>query len=451
MRQGCRRSIVIASVKVGMYTDLMIEANVIIIGGGPAGLAAAAFSEKAYVLERLPRPGTKLLATGGGRCNITHDAEVDEIVPLFGKHGRFITPAVRAWPPSAIREFLHEWKVPTVVDADGCVFPASGQASHVRDALVAAAQAAGAEIHCDVRVKRIRLNGAGDCMRGVETDTGAFIPARVVILAAGGQSYPKLGSDGSSFALAEEIGLAVTPRYPALAALVTVEKWGTALAGIACPNASLRLTGKGFSREPVSGPILFTHKGLSGPPALALSGTIAQARHETGQPVAVAISFLADRRHDDWIACFDAWRQASGARRVRLLLGGEIPKALAEQVCRLAGIGEETTAAQLTRDEAKHLAEHCVACPLTVTATDGWDRAMLTRGGIALSELTAKTLACKRIAGLYCVGECVDLDAPCGGYNLTWALASGRLAAESARRHMSGQAPRPAAPQKNMN
>ena len=121
-------------------------------------------------------------------------------------------------------------------------------------------------------------------------------------------------------------------------------------------------------------------------------------------------------------------------RRVRLLLGSELPKALAEQVCRLAGIGGETTPAQLTREELVRLAELCAACPLTVRKTDGWDRAMLTRGGIALSELSPKTLASKRVAGLYCVGECVDLDAPCGGYNLTWALASGRLAAEAARR-----------------
>lgn len=415
-----------------------MEANIIIIGGGPAGLAAAAFSENACVLERLPRLGTKLLATGGGRCNITHDSEVDEMVPIFGKRGRFITSAVRAWPPSAIREFLHDWKVPTVVESDGCVFPVSGRAMDVRDALVAAGQAAGAEIHCGVRVKRIRLNEAGDCVSGVETDTDAFIPARVVILAAGGQSYPKLGSDGSSFALAEDVGLVVTPRYPALGSLFTAEKWVSGFAGMSCLDASLRINVKGHLREGVRGPILFTHKGLSGPPALALSGAIAQARHETGKPVEVAIAFLAGRTHDDWIACFEMWRQHSGVRRVRLLLGGELPKALAEQVCRLVGLGDHTTAAQLTRDEAKRLAEMCVACPLTVTATDGWDRAMLTRGGIALSELSPKTLESKRISGLYCVGECVDLDAPCGGYNLTWALASGRLAAESAQRHLRG-------------
>lgn len=411
-----------------------METTVIIIGGGPAGLAAAAFSENACVLERLPRSGTKLLATGGGRCNITHDAEVDALFPMFGKQGRFITSAVRAWPPAAIREFLHQWKVPTVVESDGCVFPVSGRAVDVRDALAAAAQAAGAEIRCGVRVKRIRLNAAGDGVRGVETESGALISARVVVLAAGGQARPELGSDGSSFALAEGVGLAVTPRYPALGALYTEENWVGDLAGISCPDALLRLSGKKVSRNAVRGPLLFTHKGLSGPPALALSGAIAQARRETGQSVRLTLAFRADRAQEDWMACFDGWRQTSGVRRVRLLLGSELPKALAEQVCRLAGIGGETTPAQLTREELVRLAELCAACPLTVRKTDGWDRAMLTRGGIALSELSPKTLASKRVAGLYCVGECVDLDAPCGGYNLTWALASGRLAAEAARR-----------------
>lgn len=414
-----------------------MEANVIIIGGGVAGLAAAAFSEHACVLERLPRPGTKLLATGGGRCNITHDAEVDEIFPMFGKHGRFITPAVRSWPPAAIREFLHAWKVPTVIESDGCVFPASGRAAAVCDALVAAGQAVGAEIRCGAQVKRIRLNEAGDCVSGVEIDTGAFISARMVILAAGGQARPELGSDGSSFTLAEEAGLAVTPRYPALGALHMVENWVGGLAGVPCPDALLRFNEKNKSCNVARGPVLFTHQGLSGPPALALSGAVAQMCHETGQPVRLTVAFRADYTRKDWVACFDEWRQTSGMRRVRLLLGGELPKALAEQICRLADINGETTAAQLTRNELRRLSELCVACPLTVRTTDGWDRAMLTRGGIALNELSPKTLASKRVAGLYCVGECVDVDAPCGGYNLTWALASGRLAAESARRFLA--------------
>jgi hypothetical protein len=141
------------------------------------------------------------------------------------------------------------------------------------------------------------------------------------------------------------------------------------------------------------------------------------------------MAFIADLALADWMDVFESWRRGFGTRRVHKLLAETLPKALAVELCQLAGAEEETTVAHLTRGQTERLAALCAACPLTATATDGWDKAMITRGGVALGELDPKTLACRKIQGLHCVGELVDLDAPCGGYNLTWALASGRLAA----------------------
>ncbi len=407
-----------------------MQYETIIIGGGVSGLAAAAFSRHALVLERMKQPGRKLLATGGGRCNITHDADVAGLMSKFGKCARFMIDALYTWDSDGIRAFFEERGVPTVVEDDGCVFPVSGRAGDVLDVLIGAAREAGAEIRCGVKVKRVLLDEAGTAVRGIETDSGEVIAAKRVILAAGGCCKPELGSDGSGFAMARDLGLKVTPVYPSLGSLVVEEKWVAALAGLSCPNAVLKIASTGYPHEPISGSLLFTHKGLSGPPALAISGRVAQALDEVGGRIRLKISFRDDRQLDDWIALFESWRRPFGTRLVRKLLAEALPKALAEVLCKLAGLEEVTTVANFNRGQTERLAELCAVCPVMVSATEGWDKAMMTRGGVALSELNPKSLMCKRIAGLYCVGELVDLDAPCGGYNLTWALASGRLAGE---------------------
>lgn len=397
----------------------------LIIGAGAAGLAAAAFATgRTLVLERLDRPGVKLLATGGGRCNLTRDGDPADIIAAFGKRGRFTADALRRWPPAEIRRFFADRGVPTVVEADGAVFPASDCAADVRGALVDAARRAGVEFRFGVKVARLLLDEARTAVRGVETDRGEVFTAPRVILAAGGRAWPVLGSDGSGLALAREAGLAVEPPMPALVPLVAAERWVGELAGVSCPDAVVSIAPRGRA---VRGPLLFTHRGLSGPAVLALSGDVAQALAEDS-PTRLRIAFRADRTVADWQAAFASWRKDRGARLVRNLLADELPKALAHRLCEQAGVGEGVVAARLDRAAAESLATLCAACPVAVSATEGWDRAMVTRGGVALSELDPKTLGARRVAGLRVVGELVDLDAPCGGYNLTWAFASGRLA-----------------------
>lgn len=420
----------------------------VIIGGGPAGLTAACFAPgRPLLFERLSRPGRKLLATGGGRCNLTHAAEPEAVAAAFGRNGRFAMPALAAFPPAAIRAFFRERGVETCEEPDGCVFPVSQKSADVLHVLEGAARANGAEIRCGVRVTRLVFEDTaqeeGDHkmalpsrrVAAVETTAGP-LPVRRVILAAGGQSYPSLGSNGAGFALAREIGLSVVQPVPALAGLITAETWPGTLAGVVCERGGLRLDVRGAPKQFVTGPLLFTHRGLSGPPALMLSGEIAarlaasdEDERRPGAPVAVPVrvSFIAARTAADWLKLFGGWRRAHGGRAMHNLLAGELPRGLACALCEQAG-ARETAAARTGRTTLEKLAAACADQTLSVTATEGWDRAMLTRGGVALKELDPATLACRRIGGLYCAGETVDLDAPCGGYNLTWAFASGRLA-----------------------
>ncbi len=411
----------------------MNNSDTLIIGGGPAGLTAACFTRgRTVVLDRLSAPARKLLATGGGRCNLTYDTDAAGIMGRFGPQARFMAPALHAFPPAAIRAFFLGLGLETAVEPDGCVFPVSQKAADVVQALVRAARANGADLRCGVRATRLVVEpagaGGGATARviGVETTHG-LLHARRVILAAGGQSYPSLGSDGSGFALARAAGLALTTPVPALAGLVTRESWPGTLAGIVLEQGGLRLDVKGASKRLLTGPVLLTHKGLSGPPALALAGEIA-ARLLTGPEVPVRVSFIAARSAADWLALFEAWRQQHGGRALHNLLAGELPRALATALCALSGAAE-IAVARAKRGTLETLAASCADLPLHCVATEGWERAMATRGGVALSELDPKTLACRRIEGLFCAGEVVDLDGPCGGYNLTWAFASGRLAA----------------------
>ena len=410
----------------------------LIIGGGPAGLTAACFSGgHTVVLERLGAPARKLLAAGGGRCNLTHDTGVDGVMAAFGRHSRFMSPALHAFPPAALRAFFSGLGVATCVEPDGCVFPVSQKAADVAQALERAARANGAEIRCGVRATRLILEpeaGAGEApafrVRGVETSQGTLTADRV-ILAAGGQSYPDLGSDGSGFALARAAGLAVTTPVPALAGLVTRETWPGSLAGIVLEQASLRLDAKGAAKHAFTGPVLFTHKGLSGLPALDLSGEVA-ARLLESPEVRVRLACIASRTAGDWLERFEEWRLRHGGRALHNLLSGELPRALATTLCGLAGAAE-CAAARAKKSTLEALASACAEVPLHVVNTEGWNRAMVTRGGVALNELDPKTLACRRVRGLFCAGEVVDLDGRCGGFNLTWAFASGRLAGASAR------------------
>lgn len=425
-----------------------MSVNTLIIGGGPAGLTAALFSAgPTLVLDRMPAPGRKLLATGGGRCNLTHETDAAGIMAAFGRQARFMAPALHGFPPAAIRAFFREHGVETLVEPDGCVFPVSQKAVDVVHALERAARAQGAAIRCGVRALRLELEPDRDGPAGpqrvvaVETTEGR-IPARHVILAAGGQSYPSLGSDGSGFELARQAGLAVTPPVPGLAGLVTREAWPRTLAGIVMERGGLRLDVKGAPKAFLTGAVLFTHKGLSGPPALDLSGEIAARLLELRPPssapcppssapcppaIPVRVSFDTARGVPDWQALFESWRTRYGGRALHNLLSGELPRALAAALCDLTG-AKEVAAARAKKETLRALAEACADLRLHITDTEGWDRAMVTRGGVALRELDPQTLACRNLRGLACAGEVVDLDGRCGGYNLTWAFASGRLA-----------------------
>ena len=403
----------------------------LVVGAGPAGLlaaiAAAELGRRVVLLEQLPRPGVKLLATGGGRCNLTNTLPPDEFPARFGRHGRFILPALDAFGPDALRRFLHSLGVPTAAPDGLHVFPVSDSAADVRRALVRRARELGVRLCLATTADALWIEG--DALRGIQTSRGR-VAANAVILATGGKGYPDLGATGSGYALAREAGHSIVEPTPALVSLVTRETWPRELAGLALSPAGVRIDLAGRPPACITGDLLFTHTGLSGPAVLDLSGDVAVLLRDRSE-VPLRLDLAPRTTRADWLARFDSWPLSEGRKTIRTLLAAHFPRALADVLCRLAGLDPATRPAQVSRPARRTLAGLLTALPLTVTATEGWDRAMITRGGVALKEVDPQTLRSRLVPGLAFAGEILDLDGPSGGFNLQWAFSSGHLAGSS--------------------
>ena len=452
--------------------------DVAVVGAGPAGqmaaIAAAERGRRVVLLEQMPRPGLKLLASGGGRANLTHLADAAAFFAAFGRHGRFLAPALAALDPPGLRRFLDGLGVPTEAEADGRVFPASQRSSDVQAALGRRLRALGVEVR--LRRRAVRLILDGDRVRGLDVRRlaprggraqeiprggsphppraqdnalpcgGVARPVRAgepgpsgspspavrfaadrVILACGGRSWPGLGGTGGGYALARQAGHTLVEPVPGLVPLVVGEPWPARLAGVALAGARVWIDRPAFRKAGVAGDVLFTHRGVSGPAVLDLSASVAGLLAEGG-PVPVCVEPVAGMDADRWAGLLDVWRTSAGRRHVATLLAERLPASVGRMVCELAGVAAETPAGRLGAAGRHSLAGTLGRLELTVTGTEGFGVAFVTRGGVSLKEVDPHTLASRRVAGLHFAGEMLDLDGPSGGFNLHWAFASGRLA-----------------------
>ena len=443
-------------VTVSRTTD---AATLVIVGAGPAGMMAAIAAAEAgqgvrspddvrrlapssprvVLLEQLDRPGAKLLVTGGGRCNLTNTLRPEAFMAHFGRLGRFMAPALAALDSHGLRELLNGLGVPTHVREGHSVYPASESAKDVLAALRHRLKALGVEERHGVRVTGLRLEEAKPhrsaepprrVLRGVETAKG-HLDAERVIVATGGRSYPALGATGAGYEIARQAGHTIVEPTPGLVPLVTRQTWPGELAGVSLPQARVWIDLPKCSKAGVTGPVLFTHTGLSGPAVLDLSGDVAAmlARRET---VPIRLDFVPGTSAHDWLARFDAWQAAGGAKMIGELLADEVPRSVAKLLCELAGVRPSDRPTYVSRGLRRTLAALLAGASLEVTGTEGFDKAMVTRGGVSLQQVDPRTLGSKRLPGLYFAGEVLDLDGPSGGFNLQWAFSSGYLAGLSA-------------------
>lgn len=406
--------------------------RVLVVGGGAAGMMAAIAAARAgaavTLCERQSGLGCKLAATGGGRCNLANTLAPEAFMRRFGPRGRFMADALRRLGRDALLRNLRAWGVDTAA-ADGFhYFPVSQRAADVVDALRRELARGRVAVRLDTRVTALvtadgRIVGA--------TAGGVDEPADAVVLAAGGAAWPALGGSEFGYELARAVGHTVVEPSPALVGLMTRETWPGACAGVTLPDVDVRLDLQRRRKQACRGILLFTHRGISGPVILDLSGdAVACLRAQPVVPLRLCLDATVTR--GDWEARLAGWRRGRGARTVRNLLDEAFPQSLATALCVACGIPADLSAARLDAARRALLLDHLAAAPLTVVSAEGMHRAMVTRGGVDLREVDPARLESRRVRGLHIAGELLDLDGPCGGYNLQWAFSSGWLAGAAA-------------------
>ena len=395
-----------------------------------AGIAAGRAMRgggRVLVLDGAKRVGAKILVSGGGRCNVTHDVVTPE--DYAGSKRNQIAKVLRTFSVDETVRFFRELGVELKREETGKLFPVSDSARTVLDALIKALDEAGAEVLAGHRVSEVRRDGEGFL---IHTEQGDF-QAKRVILATGGKSLPKTGSDGRGYAFAKALGHHVTKTTPALVPLV-LEKghWLTGLSGLAVDVELAVVSGTGKVLYRQAGALLFTHFGLSGPGAMDVSRHWLAARAEDAA-VELRVNLLTDRSFEQIDAELLDATQKRGKAGVASVVGEYLPKRLAEALVKHAGGFEPgMQVSQLGKSQRRTLGHALTGLVLPVVRDRGYLFAEVTAGGVPLDEVDLSTMRSRKCVGLYLCGEVLDVDGRIGGYNFQWAWCSGRLAGVSA-------------------
>jgi len=400
--------------------------RVIVIGAGAAGTMAAIFAAsqgaETLLLERTKDGGRKILISGGGRCNIL-PAGVDESRFVTDSSPHTLRNILRSWPlREQIEFFERDASIPLMEEtASAKLFPKSESARDVRDRLLALARARGATIVQGVAVTDIELSGPAEWR--VSQQDGAPFLANAVIVATGGLSVPATGSDGVGLAIAERLGHTINRTYAALTPL-TVQGSRNPFSKLAGISLTVTISARARNLQAATtGGFLFTHNGYSGPAVLDVSHVAVRSREEMDEPARIAVR---------WAPLDDAaWEEALrplGTRTVLNAVSNHLPGRLAEALLALAGIDARRKLAQMTRSERGRLIGTLVRGELPWSGDEGYKKAEVTGGGVALSEIDPRTMESRRHPGLFFCGEMLDAFGPIGGYNFLWAWATGRAA-----------------------
>lgn len=407
--------------------------RVIVIGGGAAGLmaavSAAEHGAQVTVLEKMPAAGRKLLITGKGRCNVTNVADIAEFIKNMPGNGSFLYSAFHAFTNEDIRAFLARYGVPTKVERGGRVFPESDKAADVIGAFLEALHGLGVKIFYGQTVKKILLqNGAA---AGVVTRQNQTYPADVVILAAGGASYPGTGSAGDGYVLAGETGHTMIPLRPSLVPLEVEEEWIKDLQGLSLKNVKATVMQNEKKIADEFGEMLFTHYGLSGPIILSLSKFVAALDREAGD-ISIAINLKPALSEETLDKRLQRDFEKFNRRQIGNALHELLPAKLIPVVIDLSFLDPEKPVHQITKAERMRLLVVLTQLTFTIRGPRPIAEAIVTAGGVSTKEIHPKTMQSKLVPNLFLAGEVIDIDGYTGGYNLQAAFSSGYVAGKYA-------------------
>lgn len=403
--------------------------QILVIGAGPAGMMAAIRAAEngaaVTLLEKMKRPGRKMMITGKGRCNITNAADVPEIIRNIHGNGAFLNSSMRVFDNQDVMEFFRQQGVPVKVERGNRVFPVSDKAQDVVDAMVHRLHELDVRIELEMPVADILLQEGR--VAGVRTKSGAHYKADAVILAVGGASYPGTGSTGDGYEMAKKLGHTVVPLRPSLVPLETEEEWVKDVQGLSLRNVRATLLAGGEKVQEMFGEMMFTHFGVTGPIILSMSRRAAKCLAE-GKFVELELNLKPALTPEK----LDARIQRDFEQHIRKSLKNGLldllPHKLIEPVLDCAYLDPEKPVHQVTAEERHRLAETLQHLTLTIAKTRPLAEAIVTAGGVSVREINPKTMESKLVPGFYFAGEVVDVDAYTGGYNLQAAFSMGNAA-----------------------
>ena len=402
----------------------MSSYDLIVVGSGAAGMmsaiTAARSGKKVLLLEKLSKPGVKLKATGGGRCNLTNTLENEEFMSHFGRNGRFMTTALEALGHQELIDFFSEIGVECHAPDGHRVFPISHSSDTIVSALLAEMKRLGVEV---LYLKRVeKLNIYEGKTTGVTTHDETYMSANVII-ATGGLGYPSLGAEGDGYKLANSVGHKTTDLFPAMMPLKVRQTWVANCKADTIAKAQICIDLPKVKKFRAIGDLIFTKDGIRGPVVLDFAREITPLLEKHGE-VPLLINLTKGMNEEEIRSHLKKYPQSSILESISLIL----PKSVSFEFCKLCNINPDEKFSKIIGQNRDKLIKILAWTPLTVVGCEGFKMAMITRGGISLKEINSKTMQSKLIKGLYFCGEVVDLDGPCGGYNLQWSFASGYLA-----------------------
>ncbi len=410
----------------------------IVIGGGPSGLmaaiAAAEQNKKVLLLEKGSKLGKKLAISGGGRCNVTNRLSVEEIIKHIPGNGRFMFSPFTVYNNEDIIRFFEGLGVPLKEEDHGRMFPVSNRAQDVVDALINELKRLKVEVRLHTAVNKLLMDD--EKIYGIRLESGEEIRANTVVVAVGGKAVPQTGSTGDGYPWAERAGHTVTTLFPTEVPVTSKEPFiqSRELQGLALRDVAVSvLNKKGKVLVTHKMDMLFTHFGLSGPAILRCSQFIVKEQLKTGSaPVQVRIQSLTDYNEETCFQMLNKTIKEDPKKAVKNLW-----KSLAQErwllfLLERAGIDPMLTGIELSQEKIRNFARELVSFTMDVHGTQSMDKAFVTGGGVSVKEIEPKTMASKKKLGLYFCGEILDIHGYTGGYNITSALVTGRIAGMSA-------------------
>lgn len=406
--------------------------DVAVVGGGPAGLmaagAAAETGAKVVLIEKNDKLGKKLLITGKGRCNLTNAAKTGrDFIKELGQNGPFLFSALTAFGPREVIDFFNQRGVKTKIERGGRVFPVSDNAADILESLIGYINEGKVKLIKNAEI--IDLVKENNLLKKIKLADGE-ISADSFIFATGGLAYPQTGSTGEGYSFAQKLGHTVIKPEPALVPIITKEKWVKELEGLSLKNVRIGVWQNNKKMAERFGEALFTDAGLSGPIILDLSQTVGELL-KVG-PVELRINFKPALDYPTLDKRIQKDLSLNKNKAFKNSLDELLPQKLIPVIIKLSEIEENKKAGQLTKTERAKLAKLLSEFKLNAAGLAGFDKAIVTAGGIDLKEIDPKTMRSKIIPNLYFAGEIINLNGPTGGFNLQICFSTGYVAGQSA-------------------